>query len=340
MKCRILLLMSLFVTLIQGLAPAQTPDQEDQYGKAIRDRQTLLDHPLETKIFFLECTQADDMQAIVSTISQKARIAVAESSNALLITAPPDELETIRAAICALDAPEISKVKKSQPIMCRVYMIERLSTNQSWQSFSISLAVDDYASFNQIINNINTSRLYIKDFSQNNFLSGDKPYCSITIHGQALSSADVDQLTQMIPNSRIDKINWKDNSNPTSMAQVAPLPDSLQKHIERFLGKDTEIAAYWFGNLSIPGEVQAPIGPWGLELTMENLGAEGLIELNLGVTEVRVTDRGENIIWSVIHNSMQTKIGHPVIIGYTRDKDESPTTGALVVIPEPMPDLQ
>ena len=331
MKCRLLLLMSLSVVLIQGLTPAQTPGEEDQYGKEIRDRQTLLDRPLETKIFFLECTQADDMQAIISTISQEARIAVAESSNALLITAPPDELETMKAAIAALDAPERSKVK-SQPIMCRVYMIEMPSINQGWKSFRINLTGKTPIASSQILKNIDSTQLHIKEYSQRQ-VSAEK--WGFNIFGQAGSCEVVENLTKIIPDSTIDQLKWEDDTIPTPIVRVSPLPDSLQKHIERFLGKGTGIAGYWFGNLSVPGRVAAPIGPWSLEFEMEPLGTEGLMGINLSVEEIRGDQtRG------IIRNSMQTMIGHPVIIGYTRNKDGMPMTGALVVIPEPMPDLQ
>lgn len=346
MKCRLLLIMLLCLVSIQSLTFAQYGSTEadrertagrgggDVYGGRGGRNIATSDQSMESQLFALKHIQPDDMEDILSTVTDRARFAVVENSNSLLITAPAAELEKMSALIEELDVSKASTIH-SLPIMCRVYMIEHLSRNQSWQSFSITLTVQDLISSSQIMTSLDPNRLHIKDFTQKNTFMGAKPVRRVNIRGQALSCQAVEQITQIIPNSRIDNLNWEDNSPPTPIAQVAPLPESLQSHIERFLGEDTKIAGYWFGNLSIPGEIRAPIEPWTLEFEMEPLGTDGLIGLSLSVEEVRGDE-----VWTIIRNNMQTKIGHPVIVGYTRDKDGSATTGALVVIPEPMPDLQ
>ena len=330
MKCRILLLISVPMLFIQGLSYAQESSNVPSQIGGFRHNDNTSEKDLETKIFFLEFTQAHEMLNILSTVSQKARIAVAESTNALLITAPSAELETMRAVIAALDVSKRSRIQ-SQPLMCRVYMIEHLSRSQSWKTFNLDLMIYDEISASQILDSFKVDQLQIERFTKNN----SEGNTLFRFQGQAAPDVDIEKLAKtMIPECEIRSFNCNNKTSLNPTVTFATLPESLQNHINRLLGKDTEIAGYWFGNLSVPGEIRAPIGPWTLEFEMNPLGTDGLIGLDLSVEEVRGDE-----VWTIIRNSMQTRIGHPVIIGYTREKDGISTTGALVVIPEPMPKL-
>ena len=105
----------------------------------------------------------------------------------------------------------------------------------------------------------------------------------------------------------------------------------MRQHIRKFLGADVQTAGYWFGNLSAPGEVAAPIGLWRLQLETSLIQQAGLL-LEIDVTqEPQYTLDSET---TVLSNSVQAKVGKPIIIGYNRDSYGTRTTGAMVILLE------
>jgi len=115
------------------------------------------------------------------------------------------------------------------------------------------------------------------------------------------------------------------------VAQLSQLPESLQQHIHKFLGEEVQTVGYWFGNASFPGGVTAPIGPWSLELKTEPARGTGFR------AEIQVSQPPEliaDVSRVVLSNSLEDKIGKPIIIGYNRESYGTRTMGALVIILE------
>ncbi len=108
---------------------------------------------------------------------------------------------------------------------------------------------------------------------------------------------------------------------------------SLQQ-IQDALAKESEsqtvsknqysVIGYWFGNVAVPGDCQAPIGPWHLEMNVENVpDGDFLFDVALNEEEE----------W-ILQNTVIGKIGQPIIIGYTREVEDTYIPGALLVIPQ------
>jgi hypothetical protein len=152
------------------------------------------------------------------------------------------------------------------------------------------------------------------------------------IRGRAASNEAIQGLMQEISDCQIVELEWDDNTSIMPTTRVPPVPESLGKHVEKFLGKEVGIVGYWFGSLSVPGSVRAPIGPWIFSFEVDESERDGELKLDLAVEE----ERKDGEIWEIISNSIHGKIGRPVIIGYNRDNRGVRTMGALVVIPEPL----
>ena len=113
-----------------------------------------------------------------------------------------------------------------------------------------------------------------------------------------------------------------------SAAKITALSVPLQGHIRKLLGEEIQTVGYWFGSLSLPGEVTAPLGAWRLSLEIETVLND---ELQLGISVTEETQEG---IMEILSNHIQAKVGKPIIIGYNRDRYGSRTMGALVIVAE------
>jgi len=159
----------------------------------------------------------------------------------------------------------------------------------------------------------------------------------VAIQGRAVSQEVIKRVVEKIPGSQVKELEWNDEtfSSTVPAAQVNRLPPQLQEHLRKFLGEEIRTVGYWFGSLSSPGEVKAPIGPWMLEL---RAGSErrpdqaGDLALEIEV------NRESHISFvpsaRILSNSVQGKIGKPIIVGYNRDSYGTRTMGAVVILPE------
>jgi hypothetical protein len=161
---------------------------------------------------------------------------------------------------------------------------------------------------------------------------GDERW-QFAIAGRAASYEPIERLTKSISDCQITELEWEDDTPVMPTTRVPPLPTSLQEHVRKFLGEGTGIVGYWFGNLSVPGTVRAPIGPWVFDMSVDRSTQESQVELE--ITVVRETPGDPDQTWAILSNSIRGKIGQPVIIGYNRDNRGVQTMGALVIVPEP-----
>ena len=148
-------------------------------------------------------------------------------------------------------------------------------------------------------------------------------------------------MAKSITPSQIKELKWDDDETFTrniKAAHYSQLPAQIQKHIRKFLGDDIVTIGYWFGSSSVPGEVEAPIGPWKLQL---ELSPESDRTLELRVDVETLEDRedfdrrlGREKSDEILSNTIQAKIGKPIIIGYNRESYGTRKMGAMVIIPE------
>lgn len=327
MRTSAFLVVSVSVSLLAVSADA---DQGGHSRRPIEITARGMQRPAETmvtKVFVLRHYPAGRLVNILDTVTRDSRYALDEVSNRLIVTGPVSELEEIATLIEALDVQKVQAVE-SRPMVCRAYMFELASPSSAMRRFHIEATGSDPLSPEQVLKVSDGTQLKAERFLQES--PKDTVEWIFDIEGRAASSEAIQRLVAQIPNCQLMQLEWSEHTPVMPTTKVPPLPDSLQKHIDRFLGPGAGIVGYWFGSMSVPGTVRAPIGPeWTFNFEVQPSGQEGQLMLDLAVTEMR-----DNDMWEIISNRIQGKVGRPVIVGYSRDSHGVQTTGALVVIPE------
>jgi len=184
----------------------------------------------------------------------------------------------------------------------------------------------------ELLDALKGADLQIGTFVQSNEWSGNDEW-QLVIQGRAASNDALRQMIARIPDSHVKELKWDDETFTAAIpaAQVSRMPAPLQEYIRKFLGDEVQTVGYWFGGLSVPGELKAPIGMWTLELKVEpaqtaDLSVEIKLNQDAPVPFIRPA--------TILSNAVQGKIGKPIIIGYNRQAYGTRKMGALVVLPE------
>jgi hypothetical protein len=234
--------------------------------------------------------------------------------------------------VAALDAEPIS-APQAAPLLCRVYLLEIPSKEANLKPFAVVVRTTSPVSSPDMLSATKGDDLRIGRVLQDS-AAGPEGEQQILIKGLAASNEALKRMIEAIPKSQIADLKWEDETFTTGVptAQLAQLPEPLQQHIHKFLGAEVRTVGYWFGNFSCPGEVQAPIGLWTLQLkTGSGQAADLALEVHVTQEPQYSMDRET----TVLSNSMQAKIGRPIIIGYNRDAYGVRTMGAMVILLEP-----
>jgi hypothetical protein len=264
-------------------------------------------------------------------------------SNRLIVNATEEQMKGILRLADEMDVPnsETSTPQDIQNLVYRIYMFEIASRDEGMKPFSMILQVPPEASTTQLVDAARDDELQISGFCLSDERDSDGK-AEILIHGKTASSADLKRMVvDDIPESRIKELKWDDAetfTNEIAAAQYMQLPEQMQKHIAKFLGEDIRTVGYWFGNSSVPGEVEAPIGPWTLTLQL-NHESDQMLELNVNVEIAGEIHRFDSRLGrernnEVLSNTIRAKIGKPIIIGYNRESYGTRKMGAMVIVPE------
>lgn len=287
----------------------------------------------EIKIFALRYQEADGLARIIRALVpiHEASFAVDGVSQSLIVAAAPDRLQKIERVIRDLDAPPADKAEAPQMIY-RVYMLELPSEHENLKPFSLVLEGTSLMRATQLLAALQEADVRIGFLSQKPEDAGWQRW-ELTIEGRAASNESIQRMLEKIPESQIKELRWEDEISPPPIAQVAQLPDGLRKHLQQLLGPGARTVGYWFGNLSVPGTVQAPIGPWVFEMSANKSTQDNEVELEIAV--LRELQSGQT--WQILGNSVRSHITKPVIIGYNRDHYGTRVMGAMVIVPEVSP---
>ena len=299
-------------------------------------------NPTQMRIFKLKYVDAVDMASMVDNVFM-IQVYADERLNNIIVNARPEQMESIENLIEAMDVPgpEASTPWDVQNLVYRVYMFEIASVDEDLKPFSLILQAPPEASTMQLLDAARISRLQISGFCLSDERDRDGK-AEILIQGKATSHEELKRIVyEAIPESRIKELKWDDAetfSNEIEAAQFRQLPEQMQKHIAKLLGDDIQTVGYWFGNLSVPGEVQAPIGPWTLNMQL-NTESDQMLELGVEVELPRQihdfdTRLGHQQNDEILSNMIRAKIGKPIIIGYNRQSYGMRKMGAMVILPE------
>ena len=297
--------------------------------------------PTVLKIFELKYADTEELSRLISNIF-RIDVNIDYRLNRVLVNATPEKMASIESLVEATDVPdpEASTSRDVQNFVYRVYMFETSSGHEAMKSFSMILRTTTHVSSQELLGAAADKDLQISEFLQSNDF--DEPQVEILIQGKAASNESLKRMVgRLAPESHIIELKWDDEetfTNNIATAQYTQLPEQMQKHIRKFLGDEIRTVGYWFGNSSVPGEVEAPIGPWILNLRFD-IESDRMLELNVEVEvpgEMHHFDRrlGREQKDEMLSNTIRAKIGKPIIIGYNRESYGTRKMGAMVIIPE------
>jgi len=361
MKIRTLIVSILGIFVVSGVSPAHDtgalepvssfeaqapPTPEKLYrGVPIQNATPLArrsaSSPMVVKIYQLKYADAEELARLIGNLF-RINVDIDYRLNRLIVNATGEQLESIENLIKATDVanPEASIQRDVQNLVYRIYMFETSSGDEGMKSFSMILRTLAHVPSQELLDAAADKDLKISEFLQSNDF--DEPQAEILIQGKAASNESLKRMVSgLAPESHIIELKWDDDetfTNNIAAAQYTQLPDQMQKHIRKFLGDDIRTVGYWFGNSSVPGDIEAPIGPWRLNLRFD-AESDGMLELNVEVEvpgEMHRFDRrlGRERSDEILSNTVRAKIGKPIIIGYNRESYGARKMGAMVIVPE------
>jgi hypothetical protein len=320
------------ILLLQGVLLAQPPEPP-----AAGTSEPPKGEQRQVRIFDMKYLPARELADLLQALSAdgETNIAVDENTNRLIVRATKKRLDEVQELARALDV-QTAPAPPNAPLLCRVYMLEMPPKDQGLKAFSLLLERPSPLPSAELLDALKDKELQVSGMYQEG-RDGEDERWRVAIQGRAASPEAIKRVVEKIPGSRVKELEWTEETFTATVpaAQVNRLPSQLQEHLRKFLGDEIQTVGYWFGSLSSPGEVKAPIGPWMLEL---RAGSERRSEPagDLGL-EINV-DRMSHIPFvprtRLLSNSVQGKIGKPVIIGYNRDSYGTRTMGAVVILPE------
>ncbi|OHB64745.1 MAG: hypothetical protein A2168_01525 [Planctomycetes bacterium RBG_13_50_24] len=297
-----------------------------------------------TEIFPLRYVPVEELENMLLSVFNIDRVYSDRRLNRLVIQAPQGQMKDVQNMIEAMDVNDsrLAKIQAFQNFLYRIYMFEIPSKDKGNKSFSMILQTSAQLPSTKLLGVAAEKGIQISDFLVSNEERDESDQqVEFLIQGKAPSNESIKQMVEGIAESRIKELKWDDNETFTrgiEAAQYSQLPEQVQKHIKKFLGEDIETVGYWFGSSSVPGEIEAPIGPWMLRL---GLNAESDRELDLRVKveaaeQMSNFDRrlGRERSNEILSNTIGAKVGKPIIIGYNRESYGTRKMGAMVIVPE------
>jgi hypothetical protein len=250
-------------------------------------------------------------------------------------------MNDVLALITKLDVPgsDSARTQEFQIVMPRIYMFEIPSQDVDMKPFSLILQTSEQFSSTNLLNAAKDKNLQISGFHLSDERHRDQRN-DILIQGKAASNESIKQMVEGIPESRIKELKWDDYetfTNNIAAAQYTQLPEQLQTHIKKFLGENIQTVGYWFGNSSIPGRIEAPIGHWKLDLQFDTEGktVDLRVDVEVPLEMYRFDRRLGRDRDNILSNTVTVMdIGKPIIIGYNRQSYGTRKMGAMVILME------
>jgi len=273
----------------------------------------------------------------------RVNVHIDQRLNRLVLNATKEQTKSVINVIAEMDVPgpDASTPRDMQGLIYRVFMFEVFLGNPGLKSFSMDLRTAVPVSSQEVLDAAANDDLEISQFLQSRGHSS-RGEMEILVQGKAASNDSLKRMLDSFPESRITELRWDEDETFTdklAAAQRGQLPERVEKHIGKFLGGDIRTVGYWFGNVSVPGEVNAPIGPWALTLQLD-AASDRMLELDISVvTPAQIVEApsgpGQSYeTLEILSNSIRAKVGKPIIIGYNRESYGVRKMGAMVIVSE------
>ena len=309
------------------------------------------DQEMVTEVVAVKYYPVEDLKSTISDIFGNDRVATDQRTNSLIINAAKDQMQSILNLIQQLDVEGTSS-QVTQNVFYRIYMLEIPSPNQQLKPFSLVIKAPSKNITGDFLKQFSDDRLNLSDFYQlrdrfryrreepvSENISDIEQMNAWMIQGRAESNAILAELIDEGANAQLVDLKWDEAetfTNQIAAAQFSRLPENLQKHIQNFLGDSIHTVGYWFGNSSIPGEISAPIGLWNFKWESRlDRGSGYSFRINIEVRDESSSDeRRPDRDQEIINNTVDGKIGAPIIICYNRLSYGTRKLGALVILPD------
>jgi len=292
-----------------------------------------------TKIFMLKHSPAEKLAEIIRNIFNLDAVYADGRSNQLILTATKEQMNDVQALIEKLDVEDSQSATGPaiENIMYRVYMVEIPSKDKDMKPFSMILQASAQVTSATLLNVAAKEKIEVSDYAIID--ERDNEQVDILLQGMAPSNESIQKIAELT-GIQIKELKWDDEmfTRNIGAAHYSQLPAQMQKHIQKFLGEDIETVGYWFGSSSVPGQVEAPIGPWTLRLEISP-ESDRALELRVEVRvpgEMSRFDRrlGRERSDEILSNTIQARVGKPIIVGYNRPSYGARKMGAMVILPE------
>ena len=292
-----------------------------------------------TKIFALKHFPAENLGNLVAEIFD-VKVHSVLPNNSLILQTTNEQMDNIEALISQLDVAD-SQLTASQGFenfVYRVFMFEIASGDKNIRPFSMIFQTHAGLPTTELLNVAIAQEIQVSDFL---IIDERDDEMDLLIQGKAPSTESIQKMAKSITPFQIRELKWDDDETFTSSIEAAHysrLPVQIQKHIQKFLGEDIVTVGYWFGSSSIPGEIEAPIGPWKLRLELSP-ESDRALELRVEVETLEERSDFDRLLGrersdEILSNTIQARVGKPIIIGYNRQSYGTRKMGAMVILPE------
>jgi hypothetical protein len=349
MKKRILFAAILGILLVSSLSFSQEAAPPKSPAKQQPVDPNSIESELVTEIVNLKHFPTNELSRLIHDIyryrMRNVYLYPDQRTNRIVIRTTKEQMNSILDLIAQLDVADsgLATAREALSVISRIYMFEIPSKDVDMKPFSMILQTTGQFSSKALLKIPNDKNLQISGFhplSDPRYREREEEQKNdILIQGKAASNESITQIFDSVPECSIKELKWDNNeafTNNIAAAQYTQLPDQLQKHIRKFLGPDIQTVGYWFGNSSVPGRVEAPMGPWKLNFSLERKDRD--IELQI---EVEVVEKMSNMFQrlgrfrdDILSNTITVKIGKPIIIGYNRESYGTRKMGAMVIFLE------
>jgi hypothetical protein len=326
---------------LQGEATSQGVSSVEPRSGRHAPRSRASSDKMVMKIFVLKYYPVDELGILIENIFSidGEKIHADRSTNRLILQATKEQMTDIETLITELDvaASELESNQTLENLVYRVFMFEIPSENRNLKPFSMILQATEQVTSATLLNIAAKEKIQVSDYAIID--EHDSERVDILLQGMAPSNESIQNIAELT-GIQIKELKWDDEMFTSSIeaAHYSRLPAQIQKHIQKFLGENIVTVGYWFGSSSVPGEVEAPIGPWRLHLVLSPESDRTLeLRVEVEVPEERSRfDRqlGRERSDEILSNTILAKIGKPVIVGYNRSSYGTRRMGAMVILPE------
>jgi type II/III secretion system protein len=322
---------------------------------AVSAESVTIDEPI-IRVYELQYVNAQKLSEILSQIHpehlgsiakvSRVKIICNHEANQLIISAPKHIMEgSITKLIEQLDVPQHQQSSGGhiQNLMYRIYMVELTPQKEMGISFNLSFRSPRKLDV-KLFEIAEEFDVQLEKVVQNDSIPlNQQPVTfEVCIEGYVNTRK---QLNSYI--HQVGKISGQititpeiylvsDSDSKQDYLESIELPKGVEAALRKLMNGDMHVAGYWFGNSSLPGQTIAPLGPWQLSLDSEPNSENGF-RIGIEVKEKSLKDREKGIILS---NTIQGRIGKPIIVGYSRESKGNIRQGALVIVPEGDEDLR